>query len=758
MWKLWSKGGGWRWLKARAGCPCYERMKTRAQLTTEELQQLRWLLGGVLTLLSVATVFYLDVDAWTLSGLTALAVVIGIAKPEWIGRVPAWVHRLAFPVVAAFFAADLWWSGELLPAIVRLDLLLLLYRSVMYRKKRDDLQLVVLGLFLIVVAGVLSVAVTFAVHILAFVGCALVFLLVVTMSEGSRGQGAGGEEDSVPSWAGGVRWARLLGRARQATDWRVVALGGGLFGALVVLSGLLFLAIPRFQLESGFFLERFMSKKARTGFSDSIRFGDVTEITQDNSVALSVDVSDPSRIPASPYWRMMVLDEYRDGTFRLSAALRAGGFGREWARTDFPPARAVAGEGAGYWTFYLESGVSRYLPLLGEFQRVQFRERQNFRYSRALRVLALRDDPVSMTAYRVEGMDTDGRLTDEVFAAQWKDGGESALVRATSSVELGEEDRAVLEDVVREIAGERRGNLDAQEFARAAEAWLEQGHGYSLSPTVPEGPGDPLVRWLRSGGGGHCELFAGSLVLLARTAGFPARVVTGFRGGSWNAYSNNFTLRNADAHAWVEIFDAATESWLRADPTPGAAAAAAREAPGEEGLAQRLDRSWTARLDSLRVFWYRRIVNFDQQSQLETLRAVKEATENVGARLRAWIEAAGETVREWIRQPWDVRRTGTIVIAGMVLAAVLAWVLRRGGFSIFDFRFSSGRRRSDAVRMEAGKWLRRVGACRARDVQCEAVARELERLRFGARETWGEPKVVFRGARRAWRGARKNAR
>lgn len=732
-------------------------MKTRTQLTSDELQQLRWLLGGVLTLLSVATVFYLDVDAWTLSGLTALAVVVGIAKPDWIGRVPNGVHRLAFPVVAAFFAADLWWSGELLPAIVRLDLLLLLYRSVMYRKKRDDLQLVVLGLFLIVVAGVLSVAVTFVAHILAFVGCALVFLLVVTMTEGGASQGAESKEDGAPGWAKGVKWMRLLGRVRRATDWRVVALGSGLFGALVVLAGLLFLAIPRFQLEGGFFLERFMSKKARTGFSDSIRFGDVTEITQDNSVALSVDVSDPGLIPASPYWRMMVLDEYRDGTFRLSAGLRAGGFGREWAGTDFPAGRASPGEAAGYWTFYLESGVSRYLPLLGAFERVQFRERQNFRYSRALRVLALRDDPVSMTAYRVEGMDADGRLADEGFAAQWKEGRESGLGRATLSVEVDEADRAVLEDVVREISGERSGNLDAGEFARRAEAWLERRHGYSLTPAVPSGPGDPLVRWMRSDGGGHCELFAGALVLLARTAGFPARVVTGFRGGSWNAYSNNFTLRNSDAHAWVEIFDAATKSWLRADPTPGATAAAAQQVPGEEGLAQRLDRSWTARLDSLRVFWYRRIVNFDQQSQLETLRAVKDATEHIGARLRAWIDDAGAKAREWITQPWEGAKGGWL-LAGATVVLTIAWTWRRFGYSWLNPRRWSKRRRLDAVRGEAGRWLRRLQACRGGDAECERVARELERLRFGARGTWTDTKAVFRRARKAWRGARKISR
>ena len=36
----------------------------------------------------------------------------------------------------------------------------------------------------------------------------------------------------------------------------------------------------------------------------------------------------------------------------------------------------------------------------------------------------------------------------------------------------------------------------------------------------------------------------------------------------------------------------------------------------------RVDRSWTARLDSLRVFWYRRIVSFDDRAQAEALRAV----------------------------------------------------------------------------------------------------------------------------------------
>ncbi len=50
-----------------------------------------------------------------------------------------------------------------------------------------------------------------------------------------------------------------------------------------MVSALLFLAIPRFQLENSLFLDRFMSKKSKTGFNDSIKFGDVTDIQQDNS-------------------------------------------------------------------------------------------------------------------------------------------------------------------------------------------------------------------------------------------------------------------------------------------------------------------------------------------------------------------------------------------------------------------------------------------------------------------------------------------
>jgi len=730
--------------------------RRRPQLGPDELQHLKWLLGGTLTLLAVSTVLYMDVEAWVLMGLTALAAGASMARPGLPARVPRLVHTLAFPGIVAFFALDLWLLGEVLPAMVRLDVLLLLYRNLTYRQRRDDLQVVVLGLFLVVVAGVLTVSLTFAVHLLVYTGCALAFLLVITLAETAEtagaapaAKGAGGR----PAWVAHADAEALLRKLRAVADWRVLGTGGLLFVGVVAVSALLFLAIPRFQIESSMFLDRLISKKSKSGFSDSIRFGDVTEIQQDFTVALSVDVSDQARVPASPYWRMVVLDQYMNGQFRMSAALRRQEFGPE--RTHpFLHGEAKPRQGAAvFWTFYLESGVSRYLPLAGQFELLLFREAQNFRQARNLAVVALRDEPVAMTAYRVEGIDPGPLLPDPAFAARWRrreESGDSPHALQTGISLPTDGDHRALERIVTELRrGEEPG---AEEFARRAREWLRAQHLYSLSPTIPRGDGDPLVRWLVSREAGHCELFAGSLVLLARKAGFPARVVTGFRGGSWNGFSNNFSVRNSDAHAWTEIFDAEKGAWLRADALETPAAAQAAGATGEVAVASRLDRSWKARIDSLRVFWYRRIVSFDQRSQAEALKAVKAATEQSGKRLRERLEAAGTAVRRWFTTPWDVERAFKTLAFLVVATGALWWLATQGRAVLREFGRALRRSGGDPVRSEAGRLLLKWDALRAKgrsggDAETERrSAGEAEGRRGGEGENYGDGATAGRGA------------
>ena len=65
---------------------------------------------------------------------------------------------------------------------------------------------------------------------------------------------------------------------------------------------------------------------------------------------------------------------------------------------------------------------------------------------------------------------------------------------------------------------------------------------------------------------GFCEHYAGSFALLMRAAGIPARVVTGYQGGEINPLNNELLVRQADAHAWAEVW-LEDEGWVRVDPT-----------------------------------------------------------------------------------------------------------------------------------------------------------------------------------------------
>jgi hypothetical protein len=722
-------------------------METRSpRLSLDELHLLRWLLGGLLMLLSIATVFYLDIDSGAMAAVAALGVLYALVRPASPARVPILAHRLAFPAIAAFFAADLWYTGQLLPAIVRLDLLLLLYRGISHRARRDDMQIVVLGLFLIVVAGVLTVSLLFAAQILLFTACALGLMMVVTIAAAAEGGNAPmlAPRGVVPPWAEHASWRHLFRRLWEISDWRLLASGAALFAGVVAVSGVLFMAIPRFQLENSLFLERFVVKKAMTGFNDSIKFGDITEITQDDSIAFEVDLSDPAQATAIPYWRMVVLDEYRDGRFKLSSNLR-GAFGREQKAANVYP--SFGGRpGSPTWTFYVESGVSRYLPLLGNFWALRFRESQNFRYAPDLGIITLRDEPATMTAYRVEGMAADSpELRDKDFAARWAKRGLVGPLQVGLPPGLSDADKAMLGRFKADIGPITAAG--AAGFTDQAVAWLRRSHAYSLSPHIPAGPGDPLIRWMASRESGHCELFAGALVLIARSEGIPARVVTGFKGGTWNAYSGNYTVRNSDAHAWTELWDEKRGAWLREDPLAAPGSLDQAKEKGDAALAGLMDRSWSARLSSLRVFWYRRIVNFDQQAQAETLMAVKSGADNSGKWLRVAVVDAARRMAAWVRGPWNGTRLAGLAAVAAVLGAA-AWIFTTGRWRLV----SVGRRRGlDPVRREAGRWLVRLEGP-------EALVADLQRLRYGPAPTWPRPAEVFRKARRAASSSRRPRR
>jgi len=744
--------------------------KKRPQLNLTELYQLKWVLGGALALLSAWTVLYMEVEAWLWLVLITAAVPVVVRWPVLTLYVPRWAHRLAFPLFVALFAVDYYLNREPLAAIIRLALMLVLYRSVTPRKRRDDLQLIVLGLFLVVIEGVLSVSLAFALQIIVFTGCTLMFLLVITLIDSTEGGHAatGFSPSEPPVWMR-IEWLRLARRLHAATDWKVALLGAGLFSGVVGLSALLFFALPRFELSNTFFMDNMISKESRTGFSESVDFDDVTDIKQDTSVALRVDVSDPRHIPANPYWRMLVLDGYRDGKFSMSDQLKSQ------MHTQGLKTARVAGSlrprtGTATWVFYMEGGVSRFLPMLGSFYSLQFNDGpQSYAINDELRLFSMDKTPPKMFAYRVDGMRNEPELgaveivqaRNNRRARQSEEFDESGVERPASmptflKIDLEEADITK----VRSWAAALNAPVeDARAFASLASAWLGQHHAYSLQMNLGKGEGDLLVRWMASASPGHCELFAGAFTLLARAAGYPTRMVTGFRGGTWNPGSQNLTIRNSDAHAWCEIYDPTGQVWLRVDPTPGSAmpGQVQTEESTEARLARISDRSWSARLDGLRMFWYRRIVDFDHSTQAELARDAKDALQSRAKALKKMINRRLEALGAWLQEPWDVTRLAAwAFIVVTAFALVLGWRSYGRGL-VMRWRSGLTRRGVDPVRREAGRWLSKIAEHETTATRAEwsQVRADLERLRYGPRQSWPNPQGAFTRAKHACRLAKR---
>lgn len=721
----------------------------KPHLQLDDLLRLKWALGSTLALLSVWSVFIFDLNGIALLPFVSLAIIGTGWRPDWSERIPARVWKFTFPVLMLFVAADYFFGRELLATLIRLNLLLITIRAVAPRNRREDLQLVVLCLFLLVVAGVLTVSLAFAAVILAFVAIGLVFLLLVTL-----GHAAGVDNPAAtPGHWTRLEWNGVWRRAWRAMDARFAALSVGLFLAVVALASGMFLALPRFKLESAVGLLNLQTKKSLTGFSDSVSIGDVTDLTEDTTTAVRLETSQPSRLTTQGYWRMVALDAYENGSFRVSRGVT--GSSRpvridDWEIGD--PAGAHGNAQAPTWVIYLEPGVTRFLPLTGPYERLRVTERQPMLTNAFSRVVSLRNEPQKLFAYRVEGMAESDRMADPDLArwiAPTRDprGGASrrpppGYPQTLRTVPTGPREDAVLSAQVAAITGGAQ--LRADEFASRAMAHLARRHRYAMRSTLPAGDADPFVRWLDSDTPGHCELFAGGFALLARKAGFPARLVTGFRGGVWNDFEGYLMLRNADAHAWCELYDVESGHWMRVDPTPssdGTSNALAALA----GL--RSDRSWSARLDSMRLLWYRRIVNFDATTQAETTESLRAMGKRTLESAASFIDEIGKQAITWVTRPWGNRRTFE-VIALAVAGAIAAWLAWRWR-TRWRWTRSERRGRVDPIRREAGRWLARFAE---HDVDAAPeVQRDLQRLRFGPADGAGTASRVFANARREWR-------
>ncbi len=101
--------------------------------------------------------------------------------------------------------------------------------------------------------------------------------------------------------------------------------------------------------------------------------------------------------------------------------------------------------------------------------------------------------------------------------------------------------------------------------ALAIEGYLRK-FPYTLDVPAPPGDRDAADYFLFDLKTGYCDYFATTMVVLARAAGLPARLVTGFASGGYDPYTARYIVRNADAHAWVEIYFTGF-GWIEFEPT-----------------------------------------------------------------------------------------------------------------------------------------------------------------------------------------------
>ena len=379
-------------------------------------------------------------------------------------------------------------------------------------------------------------------------------------------------------------------------------IAGTLFAAGLPLAAAGFVLVPR--LGSPLWGAPGNDTRARTGLSETMAPGSMTDLLLDDSPAFRVDFD--GAVPAQQfrYFRTLVLWDF-DGTT----------WSRERQRTRIEDLEAS--QPASSYEVTLEPTGQPWLPALD--LPLTAPERTRFSSDRVL----VASDPVNQPRrYRVSSV-LRYQLAPQLAQAER---------RHALALPAGFDPRA------RALAAGWRAEAgDDAAVVRAALDLFHQRFTYTLD--APLLGRDSIDDFLFDTRRGFCEHYASAFVFLMRAAGIPARVVTGYQGGWWNAADRYLLVRQSDAHAWAEVWTE-RRGWWRVDPTAAVSparvelgAAAANGAPSwsqHEWL-----RAIRNRLDFASRLWTQGIIRFDALRQKSVLTPFGLSDANAGDLLLA---------------------------------------------------------------------------------------------------------------------------
>jgi protein-glutamine gamma-glutamyltransferase len=299
---------------------------------------------------------------------------------------------------------------------------------------------------------------------------------------------------------------------------------------------LFFLLFPR--INPGFLLELRPAASANTGFSDRLSPGRIAALANSSEVAFRAEFPGPRTRPSGPmYWRGVVM-------WRCN--------GMEW-RAPYAPERTRPPSTAD--TAGNEKQIQQRITLAPHGARWMFALDRPIKTPSG--AMLARGDYLSSVqpirkARRYDVVSSESNRNDITP----KERAEALEVPASIS------------PAVRELAQSWTAqNPNPRAIVNSAlQFFRTQGFSYSLTP----GEYDDLEEFLFRRRVGFCEHYAASFATLMRLAGIPARVVVGYLGGEYNDLGHFFLVRQADTHAWCEVW-LPEHGWTRVDPTSAVA-------------------------------------------------------------------------------------------------------------------------------------------------------------------------------------------
>lgn len=333
-------------------------------------------------------------------------------------------------------------------------------------------------------------------------------------------------------------WLRMAD-ARKMSVVQSLRTGGRLMAYSVPLMIAMWIFFPR--IATPFWAVPIDTSGATSGLSDQMSPGDISSLSLSDAVAFRVNFPGAIPPPQQRYWRGLVLHRFN---------------GRTWTGND-PSFDTRARDDVDY---------------LGESVKYQI----TMEPTRQHWILALdmpsewdRNQRIFMASQQqlARMQPVDQRITYSVTShPSYRLNNQLSRFSSDYYTQLpgNSNPRSV------ELAREMRASADSSEayINQVLQKFHQEEYFYTLQP--PPLGNDPVDRFLFDTRQGFCEHYASAFAVLMRAAGIPARVVLGYQGGEINPMGRYLIVRQADAHAWNEVW-LPERGWFRVDPTAAVA-------------------------------------------------------------------------------------------------------------------------------------------------------------------------------------------